>query len=137
MIRSFVQMTALILTLGASIFLLKSNFGLTPETIAKISSTYWDHNKPVAKSFAQQSADTRVGIVLLLTAFALQLINALWPMRWKDFGISWHGIFVSIGVCAIILTISCWYSKKIAEKINKDTVQIFEDRRKLKENKNS
>ena len=137
MIRSFIQMTALILTLGASIFLLKSNLGLTPEVIAKLSSTYYGHNKPVAESFAKQVADTRIGIILLLLAFLLQLINSLWPMRWKDFGVNWHGIFISLGLCIALLTIAHRYSKKISEKIHKNTIEIFEERRKATENKNS
>lgn len=135
MLRSFIQMTALIFTLGASIFLLKSNLGLTPEAISKISSTYWDHNMPIAEGFARQAADTRVGVILLLSAFILQLINALWPMRIKDFGVSWHGVLISIGFCIIILTIAHWYANKLSERIHKNTIQIFEEKREANEKK--
>lgn len=128
-------MTALILTLGASIFLLKSNLGLTPEVISKISSTYYDYNKPIAEGFARQAADTRIGVILLLAAFILQLINALWPMRIKDFGISWHGVLISIGFCIIIFTIAHWYSKNLSERIHRNTIQIFEEKREATEKK--
>jgi len=122
-------MTALILTLGASLFLLKSNLGLTPKTISKISSTYWNYNKSVVKEFAQQSADTRVGVILLLLAFILQLINALWPIRWKDLGIDWYGVLVSIGFCIIVLSLAHWYTNKLSEKIYKKTIHILEKER--------
>jgi len=135
MVRSFIQMTALILTLGASVFLLKASLGLTPETISKISSTYWGYNEPLARGFAKQAADTRLGVILLLSAFILQLINALWPMRIKDFGVDWHGVLISIGLCIIIFTVGHWYAKKIEDKMHKETMRIFEERRKATEEK--
>lgn len=135
MLRSFMQMTALILTLGASIFLLKSNLGLTPEVISKISSTCWGYNALIVEGFAKQAADTRVGVILLLLAFILQLINALWPMRIDDFGVSWHGVLISIGFCIIVVTIAHWYAKNLSEKINKNTMQIFEESKETTEKK--
>lgn len=137
MIRSFIQMTALILTLGASIFLLKSNIGLTPETISKLSSTYWGYNTPIAKEFAGQAANTRVGVILLLVAFILQIINALWPMRWKDFGINWHGILIALGCSIILLIFAHLYSKKISEKMHKETIKIFQEQEKAEEKADS
>lgn len=137
MIRSFIQMTALILTLGASIFLLKSNIGLTPVVIAELSSTRYKYNIPVAKGFAGQAADTRVGVILLISAFCLQLINAIWPMRWKDFGIDWHGILISIGFSIVFLTAAHWYSKTLSERIHKETIKIFEEKKEVKVEENS
>ena len=122
-------MTALILTLGASIFLLKSNLGLTPKTISELSKPLYGYSRPVAKNFAQQTANTRVGVILLFIAFALQLINALWQMRWKDFDVNWHGIFIAIGFCTILLTISHWYSKSLSERIHKNTLEILEEKK--------
>ena len=72
MLRSFIQMSALILTFGASIFLLKSNLGMTPENIANLSSTRLNFSPPIVAAFAKQAADTRIGLILLLIAFILQ-----------------------------------------------------------------
>jgi len=130
MLRSFIQMSALILTLGASIFLLKSNLGMTPDNIANLSSTRFDFSQPIAETFTKQAADTRVGLILLLSAFILQMINALWPMRWKDFGIDWHGVLIAIGFAIVLLTFSHWYSKYLAEQNYKNTLDILQNERK-------
>ena len=130
MLRSFIQMSALILTLGASIFLLKSNLGMTPDNIANLSSTRFDFSQPIAETFTKQAADTRVGSILLLIAFILQMINALWPMRWKDFGIDWHGVLIAIGFTIVLLTFSHWYSKYLAEQSYKNTLDILQNERK-------
>ncbi len=99
MIGSFIQMTSLILTLESSIFLLKSNLGITPSTISQISTTYIDYSKPVAKGFASQSADTRVGVILILSSF---------------------------GICIVVLSVAQWYSKNLTERIFKERVEIIE-----------
>lgn len=125
MIRTFIQMTALILTIGAAVFLAKSNLGLTPEVIAKISSTNFDYNSEIIKSFANQKADTKVGIILLFVAFTLQMVNTLWPMRFKDFDINRYGVYLSIGICLIILIGAYWYSQTLSEKIHQKTMHII------------
>lgn len=134
MIRSFIQMTALTLTLEASIFLLKANLGLIPKTIAKIITPHYGFSKPVAKSLSKQTADTRLGVILLLLAFVLQLVNTLWPMRIKDFNVNWYGIFIAIGLCIIIFIMAHWYSKRLSEKIYKSTLEIVEKENKEKTN---
>ena len=131
MLRSFIQMSALILTLGASIFLLKSNLGMTPENIANLSLTRLDFSQPIVEAFAKQAADTRIGLILLLIAFILQMINALWPMRWKDFGIDWHGVLIAIGLTVVLLTLAHWYSKNLAEQTHKKAIEIFQKKDKL------
>ena len=127
MIRTFIQITALILTLGATVFLAKSNLGFTPEVIARISSPQWDYNSQIMKSFSAQKADTKVGFILLLAAFTLQMINTLWPMRWEDFDINRYGFYISIGICLIILIAAYGYSKTLSDKIHLKTMQIIKE----------
>jgi hypothetical protein len=129
MIRTFIQMSAMILTLAASVFLLKSNLGLTPNTIAKLSKPHLDYlSDEFVKTFSKQSADTRVGIVLLLLSFALQMGNALWPLRWKDFGIDWHGVLISLGLCVIIITASDLYSRFLSKKLYKQSIEVIKNK---------
>ena len=87
MLRTFIQITGLALTLEAAAFLAKGNLGLSAESIAALSSTKVGYNPDVIRSLAQQRADTWIGVVLLLLAFTLQMWNALWPMRWDDFSV--------------------------------------------------
>ena len=84
MIRSFIQITSLSFTVLAALFLAKGNFGLSAETIAELAGTWFHHNAAVVKSLARQRADTWVGVIFLLAAFALQMWNALWPMTLGD-----------------------------------------------------
>jgi hypothetical protein len=118
-------MSAMILTLEASFFLLKANLGLSPTTIAKLSIPHLDYHEENFKSLARQSANTRVGMFLLLVSFALQMGNALWPLSWKDFGIDWHGVLISIGLCIIILVLADQYSRFLSNKIYDRSIEII------------
>lgn len=100
---------------------------MTPENIANLSSTHFDFSKPIAEVFAKQAADTRIGLILLLIAFILQMINALWPMRLDDFGIDWHGVLVAIGIAIVLLTFSHWYSKHLAEISYNNALHILQN----------
>ncbi len=127
MIRSFIQMTALISTLESTVFLLRSNLGLMPETIVKLSATYWSYSKPIAEELAKQAANTRVGVILLLFAFILQLINSLWPMRVQDLLVDWHGVIISIVFSLVLLAFAAWYSKNLASRMIKDSMKIIQN----------
>jgi hypothetical protein len=129
MVRSFIQTTAIILTIGASYFLLKVNLGLTHDTIARLSITYFGGNKEVAKTLARQSIDTRIGLFLLITSFALQIWNLLWPLTIDDIGaVNRQGILFSIGFCTILLTLAHWGSKKISNKFFTKSMQVIRER---------
>jgi hypothetical protein len=125
MIRTFIQMTSIILTLGASVFLLKANLGLSPKIIAELSRPHLDYHEGVLKSLSKQSADTRVGFILLLISFILQMGNSLWPLRWKDFGIDWYGVLISIGFCVIILALADMYSRSLSKKFCDQSMQLI------------
>jgi len=129
MFRSFIQMTGVILTFGAAIFLIVANFGLTPDIIARLSCTVFGYNKEVAATLATQSAYTRSGFILLIFAFLLQMINVLRPETIDDIGAgNWKISLISIGCCAIIILIAYLYSNKLSDKLMKESMDILKNK---------
>lgn len=96
------------LTLEAALFLTKGNFGLSADHIALLAATRIGYNLELVESLAQQSADTWVGVALLLLAFLLQMWNALWPLRWDDFNVHKSGV-LSAFVFSFGLGIGAFY----------------------------
>lgn len=135
MLRTFIQVTALILTLESAIFLTLATLGLSPKTIALLSMTMWGQNPAVAKSLTDQGANTRVGVFLLLIAFTLQMWNLFWPVRFDDFGIDKRGVVLGVLV-SLLLGIGGYYlSSVIAGRTFRDVQEIFRslDSRKPKQ----
>jgi len=126
MIKSIIQITAIILTLGASVFLIKSNFGLTPEVILKLSSSHVGYNSQMIKSLASQTADTKVGAILLFIAFICQLVSFFLIAKIKDSDLSLHGILISVGFCIIILTLAHYYSKNLSANNYNRAMAVYE-----------
>ena len=125
MVRTFIQITALILTIESAYFLLQGNLGLSPKDIAEVASTKLDSNPEVVKSLAKQKGDSWIGFALLLSAFLLQLTNGLWEMRCKDFSINKYGIILSIIMGIIIFIVCNFISKHITEKTQTEVENIL------------
>jgi uncharacterized membrane protein len=96
------------LTLEAALFLAKGNLFLSAENIALLAATRIGYNPEFVESLAQQNADTWVGVVLLLSAFVLQMWNAVWPLRWHDFHVHESGAVLAL-VFSILLSIPALY----------------------------
>lgn len=124
-LRSAIQVSALVLTLEAALFLAKGNLGLAPKVIAELATTKWSYNLDVARSLSMQAADTWVGFVLLLTGFVLQMVNSLWPMRWKDFAVSRLGVIVGLGVSAVALGVAYSVSCFVMQRTEAQVIQIL------------
>jgi hypothetical protein len=122
-IRTFGQIAALSLTLGAAFFLAKGTLGLSPEVIAELSVTKFGYNRAVLESLAGQAADSQVGVVLLVLAFALQLSTAIRPTRWVDFEVSRRGVVaalvVSLIVCALGYAGAAMRASRIAAQVTR------------------
>jgi hypothetical protein len=128
MIRTFIQITALILTIESAYFLLQGNLSLSPRDIAEVASTKLGSNPDVVKSLSKQKGDSWVGLALLLSAFFLQLTNSLWEMSWKDFAVNKYGIILSI-IIGILIFIGCHFvSKHITEKTQVEVESILKKR---------
>jgi hypothetical protein len=126
MIRTFIQIASLVLTLEAAIFLAKGNLGLSAQAIADLSSTKWGHNDDLIATLAQQRADTWVGVVFLLLAFFLQMWNVLWPMRWVDFEVHRGAVVYTVIFCLVLGFGAFFCAKEIAHHTERDVRAIFE-----------
>ena len=125
MARTFIQITALVLTLEAAFFLAKGNLGLSARVIAELSAMKLGHNPDVVRGLSVQRADTWVGVVLLLSALLFQLWNALWPLRIGDFGVNREGVILSLVFCAIVFGISWWVSHSYAGRTEAQVQEII------------
>jgi nicotinamide riboside transporter PnuC len=139
-LRSFMDITATILTIAASFFLIKANFGLTPNTIARLSCTIqgWFQwataNEEAIAILSKQSAYTRGGFMLLIVAFLLQMSNLLRPMTIDEIGAdNYKVVLLSIAFCTILILITYLYCAKKSNKNMKEGIDIAEKMLKSKE----
>ncbi len=126
MLRTFIQITSLILTLESAVFLAKGNLGLSTETIAELARTRLDYNAPVVTSLAEQRGDTWVGVILLLLAFGLQMANTLWPMSWNDFNINRRGALCALLVSVLVGLASYYLSAELSRRTEIRVKKILE-----------
>jgi hypothetical protein len=120
MLSTFIQWTALILTLESAVFLSKGNLGLSAPIVAELAATKWDYNMEVIKSLAGQNADNWIGVFLLLASFAFQVISALIPGQTTSSAIDRAGLVSSIGFSALIFLVawqtSHWRARRLAQR---------------------
>lgn len=125
MVRTLIQLTAIIFSFEAAWFLLQGNLGLTAKDIAEVSSTKYGYNSNIVKSLSQQKADNWIGLALLLLAFSLQIANSLWEMRWIDHAFSKKGMVLAF-VAGTIVFIACHFlSQKMGNTIYDQAMKIF------------
>lgn len=125
MLRTFLQISAIILTLEAAWFLLRGDVGISVAQIAQLASTKWDYNSDVVVSLSKQKANSWVGLLFLLLAFILQLSNALWPMRWTDFSVNRNGCLLSVVVCSVLLLAGRAISQHRASKTEVEAMALL------------
>jgi len=125
-LRTFIQVTSLVLTLEAAFFLARGNLGLSAENIAELGKMKLDYNADVIWSLSEQRADTWIGVVLLLMAFSLQMANTLWQVRWVDFAVSKRGAVLGVIVSAVIGVGAYALSPDLAKRTEARVKQILE-----------
>ena len=126
MLRTFIQILALVTTLESAIFLAKGSFGLSAQDIAALGGTYVGYNLHLIRSLVQQTADYRAGVILLVLAFSLQMANTLWPMRLMDFAVSRKGALFAVAVGAILLVVTRWLANLHASSVERQVREICE-----------
>ena len=126
MLRTFCDYTALLLTLGASFFLLKGNLSLGVEDIAELSRTRFGYSEGVIENLATQQAASWVGFGLLIAAFLCQLRNALVRVKIGESGSPYYGgIVLAVIACAVISLGGWWGTGALASRTMNDAIQIL------------
>lgn len=119
MLRTFIQLTALCLTLISAFFLIRAPFFLSTKDIVSLSSTTYDgFNVDVLRNLAKQQANTRVGFCILLLSFIFQTVNLLWPIIYLD--INRNGVIISIIVSILFLILGLYVVKILKNKTLKE-----------------
>ncbi len=124
--RTFIQITALCLTLGSAFFLIKGVLFMPTKDIAQISSTYWNYNSNLVKNMTGSRADTIVGFFILLISFLFQMINSLWPMRIGDFEVNKTGVVLGMMVSFLIVLVSYKTAGVIQSSNEKQVIRLLE-----------
>ncbi|MBI3364113.1 MAG: hypothetical protein HY033_04320 [Ignavibacteriae bacterium] len=125
MLSTCIQVSAIVLTLGSAIFLIRGSLTLTPTTIARLSSTYFDANPEIPRNLCDQKADTIAGFSFPLFAFLLQLSNSLWPMRFKDFDVHITGVLLGIIIPAVLIFAGFIISNALGNSLFQDVQKIL------------
>jgi hypothetical protein len=125
MVRTFIQVTALLFTVISAYFLIKSVIEMTPKDIAELSTTRFDYNPPVVRSLSKQRADTLVGFALLMTGLVLSLANLLWPMRYCDFDVNRNGAILAVLVSIVIFLGACKASNVLQQHYYEQAEEIL------------
>ncbi len=127
MIRTFVQVFALLMIVESTIFLYKSTLLLKPSDIANLSRTKWDYDTQSAKDLSAQQADTKVGTVLLLLGLIFQFAHLLWPMSWNDFKVNPKGVALAV-LLSILIGAGSWiWSGKLRGKTDTEVTRILQN----------
>jgi hypothetical protein len=124
-LRTFIQSSALFLTLAAAVFLAKGNLQLSAPAIVSLAGTAIGYNSNVVKAFATQHADTWVGVVLLLLATAFQTSNALWNLRYKDMATHKAGFVAGIALSLVSFAMGLCLSNAVAKATLRQALELL------------
>ena len=102
MLRTFIQVTTVIIVVISAFFLVRGIAFLSPQDLAELSKLKFQFDLNVARNLIYQRSDTIVGFSLLLLSFLLQMINLLWPMRIGDFAVNKKGVILALIVSTLL-----------------------------------
>ena len=122
-------MMVLVLTLVSAILFARSGFAMSPTDIANSQGLKFGYNSDIVRSLASQGADTRVGVLLLLTSFALQARLLSQTTTFASFARpNGRDVRVAIGLGIVILVGALVASGLWADSLERDAMKILLDR---------
>jgi hypothetical protein len=68
------QVASAVTGLAAGLLVAAGSFSVTPQTIASSAGTYWDRNPHVVQALAQQAAEGRAGVFLVIVSVVFGLL---------------------------------------------------------------
>ena len=110
------------------LFMAKGVFGMSPDVMAKLSSTYFDFNQFNVENLASQKADLLVGLILVLIAFGV----SIWSFRFSDpeslskiIGSYWRTFFRAILISLLIAGLAYWANYELRLRFALETQQVL------------
>jgi len=116
MVRTFIQMMVLLLTLMSAFFLISAIMNMSIKDMTELSKATSGYNLVVVKNLAQQKSSTLVGFVLLLMSYLFALIGLMLPMRCSDFKVNKKGLIIAFVMVAIMFFVANEVFKTLAQK---------------------
>jgi hypothetical protein len=99
----FLNLLASLFGALGSLYTLKSILGLTPNVMERLSRTYFSFSIPQINALASQKADSVVGVILIVIALLLALVNiAVAPSGIRPFEKRDVALAVSVALVAIV-----------------------------------
>ena len=115
-------MSAIFFSVGAII--------MTPLSILKITTAYWDANEHWGDSVAEQRADYIAGGLLLLLSFSLQLLANLVPSTSEPSPLQPYGCAIAeiVAVLAFLLVSSVLIRSSVAKSTKQKVRQMQKEK---------
>lgn len=125
-VMAVIKIMPLILTFGATVHLAKGNLKLSPQVIAASLASEYSPNPHFVRSLCAQSADTWIGIVLLLLALTLQLLYLFFAETWEDFFTTDKiGLLIALAISGAMWIAYKPMSQFVAQQMEKQTLSIL------------
>jgi hypothetical protein len=132
MIYALLQVGALLFTFEAAFFLAWGNLVMSARRIAELScTTHFGYNARLVHSLAKQTADSWIGVVLLLAAFFLQIAAHLRGPVMSDIGpVDSTGTAIALAIGLAVFGASWVSSKLYTARIQREATEILRARTK-------
>lgn len=125
MLRTFIQVTALILAVMSAFFLVRGVAFLSPQNLAELSKLKLQFDLNVARNLIYQRSDTIIGSSLLFLSFLIQMTNLLWPIKIGDFAVNKKGVILALVISALLFMGSLVSSDALSRHTYKEVKSIL------------
>lgn len=119
-----------LLDIFGALFMAKGVLGMSPDVMAKLSSTYIGFNQFDVENLASQKADLLVGLILVLIAFGVSIVSFLFPhpeSLSKIVGSYWSTFVFAFLISFLIACLAYWANHELRLNFMLETQQILNE----------
>ena len=112
-----------------TLFMAKGVFEMSPDVMAKLSSTYLGFNRFNVENLASLKADLLVGVILVSFAFGISMLPFLFPKPLsKIIGSYRRTLFFTIFILVLSVLPICWINQGLRSKYMLETQQVLNEK---------
>lgn len=99
----FINLLALLIGTGGSVFVLKSDLLQKPNVSAEQGSTKYGFNTTKYEAIARKTSESRIGVYWILLALTIALVNSVWlPSNISAFNNKALALFVGLFILIVV-----------------------------------